>query len=179
EYPGRTGSCGSGGPAAKIITSWERLSSRDSSVNQSRLVSRAHNNHTSTRVSVSARPPPRPPAGHADALPAAENGDRRSACGPESGSTTASPRAPPACSWDTRSRHTRPRSPTHAARRARDRSRSAAWSARTGALNRSYQRHVDQVLGQKPRLQLVAAHDIADEHIVRPVIAHFRCLPRH
>ena len=38
---------------------------------------------------------------------------------------------------------------------------------------RMHQRHVDEMLAQKPHLQFIAAQHIADDHVVGAVVAKF------
>jgi hypothetical protein len=56
-----------------------------------------------------------------------------------------------------------------------------SWSAHLfGSLPISmHQRSIDQVLGDKPDLHLVRADDVADEQVVRTVVAILSRLPRH
>src|SRR5205823_12435655 len=60
-------------------------------------------------------------------------------------------------------------------------SSSFEWAREAGSptLHRLHERHVDDVFGDEPYLQLVAANPVADEQVVRAIVSRFGGAPRH
>jgi len=55
----------------------------------------------------------------------------------------------------------------------------SAREVESPTLHRLHERHVDEVFGDEPDLQLVAANHVAHEQVIRAIITGFRGAPRH